>query len=165
MHDIGRIGNRNPRKRRAADPRLRPRGHWDRHNTIYFHGAIAASGPGPANYRGSMITFRNTTVGRNPLYEWSARRRDLYLATHDIHASGGIWTRDPSKRVAADPVLWKRGHLDRHITITKHKLCLGTSHNLRYWLWSWFTAGLLHHYKSEHTTDISHWWLGLAINR
>jgi len=26
-----------------------------------------------------------TTVGRTPLDEWSARRRDLYLTTHDIH--------------------------------------------------------------------------------
>ena len=28
---------------------------------------------------------RRTTVGRTPLDEWSARRRDLYLTTHDIH--------------------------------------------------------------------------------
>jgi len=26
-----------------------------------------------------------TTVGRTPLDEWSARRRDLYLTTHDTH--------------------------------------------------------------------------------
>jgi hypothetical protein len=30
-------------------------------------------------------TQRRTTVGRTPLYEWSARRRDLYLTTHDTH--------------------------------------------------------------------------------
>ena len=30
-------------------------------------------------------TQRRTTVGRTPLNEWSARRRDLYLTTHDIH--------------------------------------------------------------------------------
>ena len=28
-------------------------------------------------------TRRRTTVGRTPLDEWSARRRDLYLTTHD----------------------------------------------------------------------------------
>ena len=28
---------------------------------------------------------RRTTVGRTPLYEWSARRRDLYLTTHNTH--------------------------------------------------------------------------------
>ena len=30
-------------------------------------------------------TQRHTTVGRTPLDEWSARRRDLYLTTHDTH--------------------------------------------------------------------------------
>ena len=28
---------------------------------------------------------RRTTVGKTPLGEWSARRRDLYLTTHDTH--------------------------------------------------------------------------------
>ena len=30
-------------------------------------------------------TQRRTTVGRTPLDEWSARRRDLYLTTHKSH--------------------------------------------------------------------------------
>ena len=30
-------------------------------------------------------TQRRTTVGRTPLYEWSARRRNLYLTTHNTH--------------------------------------------------------------------------------
>ena len=30
-------------------------------------------------------TQRRTTVGRTPLDELSARRRDLYLTTHDTH--------------------------------------------------------------------------------
>ena len=30
-------------------------------------------------------TQRCSTVGRTPLDEWSARRRDLYLTTHDTH--------------------------------------------------------------------------------
>ena len=30
-------------------------------------------------------TQRRTTVGRTPLDDWSARRRDLYLTTHDTH--------------------------------------------------------------------------------
>jgi hypothetical protein len=61
-----------------------------------------------------------TTVGRTPLDEWSARRRDLYLTTHttlttDIHAPGGMWTRDPSRRPSADPRLRPLGHWDRLI--------------------------------------------------
>jgi hypothetical protein len=30
-------------------------------------------------------THRHTTVSRTPLDEWSARRRDLYLSTHNTH--------------------------------------------------------------------------------
>ena len=30
-------------------------------------------------------TQRRTTAGRTPLGEWSARRRDLYLTTHNTH--------------------------------------------------------------------------------
>ena len=30
-------------------------------------------------------TLRRSTVGKTPLDEWSARRRDLYLTTHDPH--------------------------------------------------------------------------------
>ena len=30
-------------------------------------------------------TQRHTTVGRTPLDEWSARRRNLYLTTHNTH--------------------------------------------------------------------------------
>jgi hypothetical protein len=53
-------------------------------------------------------TQTHTTVGRTPLDEGSARRRDLYLTTHNtvqetnMHAPGGIRTRNPSKRSAAD---------------------------------------------------------------
>ena len=32
---------------------------------------------------GFSITFGHTTLGRTPLDEWSARRRDLYLTTHN----------------------------------------------------------------------------------
>jgi hypothetical protein len=32
-------------------------------------------------------TKRSTNVGRTPLDEWSARRRDLYLTTHNTHNS------------------------------------------------------------------------------
>jgi len=61
-------------------------------------------------------TQRRTTVGRTPLDEWSARRRDLYMTTHnihDIHAHGGIRTHNLSRRVAVDLRLRPRGHWDR----------------------------------------------------
>jgi len=31
------------------------------------------------------LTQLRTTLGRTPLDEWSARRRDLYLTTHNTH--------------------------------------------------------------------------------
>ena len=53
------------------------------------------------------ITLRHTPLGRTPLGEWSARRRDLYLTTHNIHkghirALGGIRARKPSQRATLD---------------------------------------------------------------
>jgi hypothetical protein len=83
------------------------------------HGATAPSGPGSPRYRGFTITHRHTTLGRIPLDEWSARRRDIYLTTHnthkrqDIHAPGGIRTRNPSKRSATDSRVRRRGYWDR----------------------------------------------------
>jgi len=43
------------------------------------------SGPRPPHCRGFTITLRHNTLGRTPLDEWSDRRRDLFLTTHNIH--------------------------------------------------------------------------------
>ena len=63
-------------------------------------------------------TQRRTTVGRTPLDEGSARRRDLYLTTHNTHnrqTSMPRWDSNPrsSRRAAADLRLRPRGHWDR----------------------------------------------------
>ena len=64
-------------------------------------------------------TQRRTTIGRTPLDEWSARRRDLYLTTHNTHnrqismPPGGIRTHDLIRRAAADLRLRPRGYWDR----------------------------------------------------
>jgi hypothetical protein len=42
-------------------------------------------GPVPLHYWGFTITIRHTTLGKSPLDEWPARRRDLYLTTHGTH--------------------------------------------------------------------------------
>jgi hypothetical protein len=69
-----------------------------------------------------VISFVHTqahaTVGRTPLDEGSARRRDLYLTTQhsqekNIHAPGGIRTHDPSKPSAADLLLRPHDDWDR----------------------------------------------------
>jgi hypothetical protein len=64
-------------------------------------------------------TRRRTTVGRTPLDEWSARRRDLYLTTHNTHdrhirTPGGIRIHNLSRQAAVDLSLRLRGHWDRH---------------------------------------------------
>ena len=48
-------------------------------------GSAAPIGSGTSHYRGITITLRHTTLGRIPLDEWSARRRDLYLITRSTH--------------------------------------------------------------------------------
>jgi hypothetical protein len=60
-------------------------------------------------------TKLHITVGRAPLNEESAHRRDLYVTLNNTHkrhisiATSGIQTRNPSKRVAETPC-----HRDRH---------------------------------------------------
>jgi len=47
-------------------------------------------------------TQRRATFGRTPLEEWSFRRRDLYLTTHNTH------NRQTSKpRVGFEPTVWQ----------------------------------------------------------
>jgi hypothetical protein len=84
-----------------------------------YNDATAPIRPGPPHYRGFTLTLRHTTLDRIPPDEWSDRRRDLHLTTHsihkqqNIHACGGIRTRNPSKRAAADPRLRPPDHWDR----------------------------------------------------
>jgi hypothetical protein len=61
-------------------------------------------------------TQRHKTIGRTPLDEWSARRRNPYLTTQhtDIHALIWIRTYNLSRRAATDLRLRPRGHWDRH---------------------------------------------------
>jgi hypothetical protein len=49
----------------------------------FFHGAIAPCGPRPT--RIFMVTLIHITLDRTPLDDWSSRRRDLYVATHNTH--------------------------------------------------------------------------------
>jgi len=65
-------------------------------------------------------TQRRTTVGRTPLDEWSARRRDLYLTTHNtqnrlpsIHTPGGFGIHNFNRLTADDLRFLPRGHRDR----------------------------------------------------
>ena len=51
-------------------------------------------------------TQRRTTVGRTPLDEWSTRRRDLYMTTHNTHnrqTSMPRWRFEPAIPVSERP--------------------------------------------------------------
>jgi len=68
-------------------------------------------------------TQRRTTVGRTPLGERSARRKDFYLTTHttlktDRHPRPR-WDSNPnlSRRAAEDLRLRPRGHWDRPLLV------------------------------------------------
>jgi len=63
-------------------------------SVLFFHGVIALILSGPLHHLGFTITLRHTTLGRIPLDEWSARRREIYLTTpntkKDIHDTEGF---------------------------------------------------------------------------
>jgi len=50
-----------------------------------FHGATASRGKEPPYFLGFTITLRHTTVRRNPLDEWSARCKHIYVATRNTY--------------------------------------------------------------------------------
>jgi len=68
-------------------------------------------GQGPLIIEDSWTHSDTRTLGRTPLDEWSPRRRDLYLKTHNTHNRHiskplvGIRTRNSSNRAAAKPRL------------------------------------------------------------
>jgi hypothetical protein len=74
-------------------------------------------------------TQRRTTIGKIPLDEWSARRRDLYLTTHDTHnrqismPPDGIRTHNFNRRAATELRLIPRGYLDRRNIYTGRCKC------------------------------------------
>jgi hypothetical protein len=49
------------------------------------HVAMAHSMPGPPHYRGFTVSLRHTALSMTTLDEWSARRRDFNLTTHNTH--------------------------------------------------------------------------------
>jgi hypothetical protein len=54
-------------------------------SVFFFSGAATQRGSWPPNSWGFLGHTRRNTVSRTPLDEWSARRRNLYLTTHNTH--------------------------------------------------------------------------------
>ena len=82
--------------------------------SFFSPGATSRTGSGPPRYRG--FTMAHTTLGRDPLDEWSARRTYPYRTTHNRHpCPSRNRTRNPSQPATADLSLRPRGHWDRWI--------------------------------------------------
>ena len=77
-------------------------------------------------------TQRHTAVGRTPLDEWSARRRDLYLTTHNTH----------NRQTSMPPVGFEP------ISYALYRAVTGVCHNkvrhIKYTQHSWYSCTQLH---------------------
>ena len=50
---------------------------------FFSNGVETSSGPRRPHYRRCMITLRHTTINKTSVGEWSDRRGNLYLTTHN----------------------------------------------------------------------------------
>jgi hypothetical protein len=95
------------------------KGNYDVTLYNFFMAQQRIVGHGLLIVEASRSNSRHSILIRTPLEERSARRKDLYMTTHnihktDIHDPSGIRTRNTSKRAAADPRLRPRGQRDQH---------------------------------------------------
>jgi hypothetical protein len=78
-------------------------------NSLFFsHGTTSPSGPGPPHCRGWDSTGRVIGPKQSPLRDNTQHSQET-----DIHAPGGIRTRNPSKLAAADSRFKPRDHWNR----------------------------------------------------
>ena len=93
-------------------------------NVNFFSWLGSPSGPRLSRW-GFEITFdashsvRLLWTSDRPVSETSTPDNTGYRQETDIHASGGVRTRSPSRRRAADPRLIPRGHWDRRSLIPR----------------------------------------------
>jgi hypothetical protein len=131
--------------------------HWNCCRLFFFW---RDSPPPPWAMASSFMRFlhhtqRRTTIGRTPLDEWSARRRDLYLTTltTNIHDAGGIGTNVLSRRAAANFGIRPRGHWERRSRLLETLNSLQWSLHIPEW---WKIVGyfklLLQHSPERHLT-------------
>jgi hypothetical protein len=63
---------------------------YDNYKEFFVHSSRSPTGPRHPHCWSFDITLRHTTLHRAPLDEWSARRRDLYITTHDTQKETDI---------------------------------------------------------------------------
>ena len=79
----------------------------DTHYIYVFCFFLARQHPPPSQWAMASLftrflyhTQRRTTFGKTPLDEWSARRRDFYLTTHNKHLYS-VWDSNPHSQQAS----------------------------------------------------------------
>jgi len=77
-------------------------------------------------YRGFTITLGHSSGRVISPTQRPLPNNTQHLQETNIHAEGGIRTRDSSMRPAADPCLRQRGHWDRQLTDHAAFYCLIT---------------------------------------
>ena len=102
---------------------------------FFFNGGIFLSGPRPPpplsrlhDHTSYEFSGRVISPTQRPLPDNTQHSQET-----DIHATSDIRTRNPSKRVAADPNLRRRGHWDRQLAV-KFDLFCSQKRILCWWL-------------------------------
>jgi len=136
---------------------------------------FGATAPPPQWARASSFTRfidhtqRRTTVVRTSLEEWSARRRDLYLTTHNTDNRKtsmypvGFEPHNLNTRAAADLRLWPRGHWDRQLC------CIATLKLLEKWvkitkLSFMYSSQFIYYFSNDMIKTSYHWTSSWASN-
>jgi len=93
---------------------------------IFFPFLNSPSGPRPPHWRGFEIILRHTTLGRTPLAESSARRREIYLPIHTTHKNrhpACLWGSNPQSQRTSDrsPTPYIRWQLESAFTYDRWK--------------------------------------------
>jgi hypothetical protein len=105
-------------------PHRRPHGHRYGGNLFIFYFLWLCS---PARAMASSFTRfldhtrRRATAGGTPLDEWSARRKDHYLTTHNRQTSMPLWDSNPRSQLASGRR--PRGHWNQLVWENKHIKC------------------------------------------
>jgi len=115
-----------------------------------------------SSFVGFLDHTRHITVGRTPLDEWSARRRHLYLTTHNTHNKHPL--PDSTQHSQQTSTTWQQTtlttnihYLTAHNTHNKHPLPDSTQHSQQTsttWQHTTLTTNI--HYLTAHNTHNKH---------
>ena len=98
-HYVSRPDSVCSKREAVSNVNMRMKQHCLALTNSFVFGATALQWARASSFTRFIDHTRNTTVSRTPLDEWSARRRDLYLTTHNTH------NRHPCLPVGFEPAI------------------------------------------------------------